>query len=243
MQLPREFFAVIVQIQRPVFRKACAVHIFPLNLKYMQKHFMNFWIYVYPFPALYFFFQHWTGVHGGDFAWFLILVPVLYGYIMPGIAVNVLKKWKFNTPFRIGNYYAHHGFKISGNMNTSFFLVSFATVLHPLNWAQIATLTIACGCVQGFLVWYHDTLLIKLGKLELSNVLVTAKMSPEEKAYSYAPECFFVLGASFALAALIALQYPQASLALKIGLGYLFVATTTSVAFGVLEWRAKRRRA
>ncbi len=214
----------------------------------MTKAFMNFWVYVYPFGALTFFYYHWSHIYGRDFALFMILVPTLYGYIMPGIAVNILKKWKFNTKFRLGNYYAHHGFKIAGNINTSFFLVSYHSTLLNLSYGQMASLILACGCVQGFIIWWHDTVLIKMGKLELNNVLVTATMSPEEKAYSYAPICFSLAGASFALCVLTALKYfenyPHSSsltLAGVIIAGFGFLSFPPTMAFNFLEWRAKRK--
>ena len=209
---------------------------------------MNLWIYLYPLPALCFFYTHWSKLEGSNFALFLIFAPVLYGYIMPGIAVNVLKKWKFNTKFRLGDYYAHHGFKISANINTSFFLTSYAVSLNNLSLAQKVTLVISTACVQGFIIWWHDTILIKLGKLELKNVLVNDRMSPEEKAYAYAPVSFSIMGASFATSALFALEYltehaqvSSLELILVVVAGFVGISLPATIAFGALESIARRK--
>lgn len=54
----------------------------------------------------------WRREYSGDLrlvaaAW---LVPVLWGYIVPGIGTNVLKVWEFNTRLRLGRFRPHHGF-------------------------------------------------------------------------------------------------------------------------------------
>lgn len=212
----------------------------------MKHPILNLWTYVYPFPACWFFYTYWSEKVNSDFGLYMILVPVLYGYIMPGIAVNIMKKWKFYTPFRLGNYYAHHGFKISSGMNTWFFIASYGLDIGNLSeTSAFITLPIAAGAIQGFFTWLNDTHLIKAGKLDLFNNLVNEKMSAEEKAFTYAPLCFFVLGSTFAIAAVFGynhFQYNDASLVKATLYGFAFVAFSTSMAFNFLEWRKAHQK-
>jgi len=170
----------------------------------------------------------------------MLIVPTIYGYVIPGIAVNFMKKWKFHTRFRLGDYYAHHGFKYASNMNTWFFLASFHVNLADLTTLQMITLCITTGCIQGFIIWWHDTNLIKLGKLELKNVLVNDQMSAEEKAFTYAPVSFFIIGSMYATAALVGIEYVHGDLETLsflglIWIGFMIIAAPSSIAFHFLE--------
>lgn len=209
----------------------------------MKKFFLNFWVYVYPFPATLGAFWYWQSKANTNFALFMILVPLLYGYIVPGYATNVLKKWRFHTPFRLGNYYAHHGFKITGNMNTWMIIAHLGTDLSELSPMGSLSLMVSTGCINGFIIWWHDIAIMKEGKLELFSPLIKPSMSPEEKVYTYGPLCFFLLGASFALASIIAydsLVTQGGSLWIAIIWGYLLVSLPATLAFTYLEKRATR---
>jgi hypothetical protein len=39
-------------------------------------------------------------------------VPVLFGYLMPWIAMGVVKRWRFTGGPRVGSYYVHHGIQV-----------------------------------------------------------------------------------------------------------------------------------
>jgi hypothetical protein len=216
-----------------------------MSMAYLKKFFFFFWVYIYPFPALIVFYQYWQARLNQDFALWMLIVPSLYGYIIPGIAVNFMKKWKFNTKFKLGRYYAHHGFKYAANMNTWFFLASFHVDIAHLTFPMTLTLAITTGATHAFITWWHDTHLLKMGKLEIYNVLVNPSMSAEEKSFSYAPTSFFVLGTSFALAAIYYFQKysieDTTNLQRDITLGFLFIATTSSVVFWLLEERARQK--
>ena len=54
----------------------------------------------------------WWRLSGGSWPFVLVVmgIPVLFGYLMPGIATQFVKRWRFTTGPRVGAYYVHHGF-------------------------------------------------------------------------------------------------------------------------------------
>ena len=76
------------------------------------------WIYVLPLPvavAMYFLWTKWSDDR--TFALFVMLLPLVYGYVVPGIATNLLHKWRFKGPWVVGHYYVHHGVLYAANMS------------------------------------------------------------------------------------------------------------------------------
>ena len=84
----------------------------------MSRLVIHFWIYVLPLPltvAMYFAWMAWS--HNRAFTWYVLLLPLVYGYVVPGIATNLLHKWRFKGAWVVGQYYAHHGFLYVANMS------------------------------------------------------------------------------------------------------------------------------
>lgn len=206
-----------------------------------MKTFLKLWVYVFPFPALIFFYFHWNQrFNDVRLTHFLIFLPIVYGYVVPGVATNIMKKWRFIGKFTMGNYYIHHGFKYAANMNLWFFLASTHADLSTLNTLQWITLCIATGVMQGFFIWIHDTLGLKHGHIILTNVLVKPGMSPEEQTFTYAPLCFFCIGFSYALSVWWFYFHLDANIYLSIWGCMLFMLAFTSIPFGLLERAARK---
>ncbi len=94
----------------------------------------------------------------------------------------------------LGNYYAHHGFKYSANVNLWFFVAFSANGIDgEIGWKQIIAIIISTAMMQGFTIWLHDTLSVKHGKLELNNPYLKSLKSPEAKVFQYAPVCFVTI--------------------------------------------------
>ncbi len=173
-----------------------------------MKKLMIIWVYLLPFPVCIAAFFYWREVTKSQlFALFIIALPVLYGYIIPGIGTNIMKKWRFHGKMLLGNYYIHHGFKYASNLNLSFFVAFSDAYVQPnpsLN--RYITIALSTAFIQGYIIWIHDTHCIKQGMLELDNPFSRAGKSAEEISFQYAPLTFFLIGLTFAISSLIAYQ-------------------------------------
>ncbi len=214
-----------------------------------MRTWMFVWIYLLPIPLCAVFYAGWLGATGSArFALFALLLPVLYGYVVPGIATNIMKKWRFRGPWLLGNYYPHHGFKYAAHLNLSLFLAFGALAGQPEPTPLAYLLAcLATGCIEGFIVWLHDTLSLKQGLLEIDNPFSRAGCSPEQVSFQYAPTTFFLIGLSYAMAMVVAHHYlviarddtGDTFAALLVG-GFVLMAGLPSAVFGWLERRWAR---
>ncbi|MCP4413735.1 MAG: hypothetical protein GY808_14340 [Gammaproteobacteria bacterium] len=173
-----------------------------------MKKLMIIWVYLLPFPVCIAAFLYWREVTKSQlFALFIIALPVLYGYIIPGIGTNIMKKWRFHGKMLLGNYYIHHGFKYASNLNLSFFVAFSDAYVQPNpSLHRYITIALSTAFIQGYIIWIHDTHCIKQGMLELDNPFSRAGKSAEEISFQYAPLTFFLIGLTFAISSLIAYQ-------------------------------------
>lgn len=211
-----------------------------------MKTIMAVWVYFLPLPMCGLFFLYWRNVTESLlFALFAIALPTLYGYIIPGIATNVMKKWRFRGKMLLGNYYIHHGFKYASNINLCFFLAFGDAYLKPVPSAhQYLTIALCAAFIQGFLIWIHDTHCIKLGMLEIDNIFSRKHRSAEEISFQYAPLTFFLIGLTFAISTLYAYQVLVVEgretwqvFGYCLVTGFVLMATVPSFAFQLLEKR------
>jgi hypothetical protein len=171
----------------------------------MSRLFIQIWVYVLPLPlvvAMYFIWAAWSKEH--VFTFYVMLLPIFYGYVAPGIATNLLHKWRFRGPWVVGRYYAHHGFIYAANLSPLLFLCFLGTLQEPFSLGTVVRIPICMGALYGFTAWIHDILMVKHGLVEIYNRPAAAGRSPEEIVTHYAPLCFFLIGLTYAAAALLA---------------------------------------
>jgi len=156
-------------------------------------------------PELMFFLWYrWSGsLH---FALVVLLLPVLYGYIGPGIATNLLRKWRFKGPLLFGNFYPHHGLIYAADMMPLLFPAFLGTPHDALSKAVIIRILLCTAALHGYVLWLHDILILRCGMVEILSP-PPGNRSPDEIATSYAPASFFAIGFSYAAGALIAYQH------------------------------------
>jgi hypothetical protein len=176
------------------------------------------------------------------------LLAVVYGYLVPGIGTNILKKWRFHGPGRVGNYYMHHGFIWASHLSPALFLSFLGTPDGPLGYGTILRVLLATGAIHAFKGWVYDIGLLKHGFTEITCVPRLIGKSPEEVAGHYAPVCFFLVGLTYALGSLVAyhyfvvLQRPDAlSHVWAWSVGVVAMVAVPSLAYGVIERREARR--
>jgi hypothetical protein len=152
--------------------------------------------------AMYFVWAAWS--KDRVFTLYVTLLPVFYGYVIPGIATNILHKWRFKGPWVVGRYFAHHGFIYAANLCPLLFVCFLGTAVAPLSVGTMVRILVCMGGLYGFVAWIHDILMVKHGMVEIYNKPAAANRSPEEIATHYAPVCFFLIGLTYAASALLA---------------------------------------
>jgi hypothetical protein len=171
----------------------------------MNRTTVYLWVYALPFPvfaAMYLTWWAWSGSH--TFAVYVMFLPVFYGYLGPGIATNLLHKWRFKGPWVIGNFYAHHGFKYASTMSPLLFVAFLGTPSGSLSASTVFRVLVCTATLHGFVMWLHDIQIVRHGMVEVFNRPALEGRSPEEIVTHYAPICFFLIGLVYALGALLA---------------------------------------
>lgn len=167
--------------------------------------FFSTWIFpVVGFPLLAW---AWLAVAGGDWrvVGLVLGVPVVYGYLMPGLSTNAVRRWYFTSGWRIGGYYVHHGFVYAAKM--AFVLL---LALHDpgvaATWTGFAASVLLVGGATAFGGWWHDIHAIRAGKI----VLAGSEGDPrgaEAILSTFVPPCYFSLGATYTAAILLAWRH------------------------------------
>jgi len=210
---------------------------------------MWFQVYVLPVPltlAMAGLWRWWSG--STAFAAYVTLLAVLYGYIVPGIGTNVMKKWRFFGPGLIGNYYIHHGFIWAANLSPALFLSFLGTPHGDLDWGTMLRVLLATGAIHAYKGWVYDIGLLRHGFTEVTSVPRLRGKSPEEVAAHYVPVCFFLIGVTYALGALVAYHdfvAPQRLDAWRHvrawAVGGVAMVAIPSLAYGFIERRERAR--
>lgn len=209
----------------------------------MSRIFTLFWVYVLPLPlsiAMYFVWVVWSGSQ--LFAAYMMLIPLIYGYVAPGIATNVLNKWHFKGPGLVGHYYVHHGFMYAANMAPLLFVAFLGTPHQPFSTATATRILLCSGALHGFVLWLHDILIVRHGMVEIYNRPARQGRSPEEIVTYYAPLCFFMIGLTYAAGSLLAFQTlvitSDSSAKAVLGVsavGLMLLLTIPSIAYRLIE--------
>jgi hypothetical protein len=139
----------------------------------------------------------WWRSSGGSWPFVLVAmgIPVVFGYLMPGIATQYVKRWRFTSGPRIGAYYIHHGFVYASKLALVLFLVvrSLAAAQSAFDVAAIIVIT---GATTAFGGWLHDVHAIAAGKIEVDGGV--------EALHQFAPASYFSMGATYAGVVLLA---------------------------------------
>jgi len=182
-----------------------------MDLKQLSK-IQHGWVlflvdFVLPIPLTILMIYLWyIRTHNLAFALYVLVLPLLFGYIMPGIGTNVLKLWAFKWKMmRMGNYFIHHGFMYAPYFAMSLYFtfgeIQQLTIVHML------TIVISNAFMQCFLTSWHDYWGVKSGMIEIYNKPFREGKSSAEIILDYGPIGYALFGGSYAIASIIAFQY------------------------------------
>jgi hypothetical protein len=159
--------------------------------------------FVLPLPMTSLTYSLWNRRTGSWlFSAYPLALGVLFGYIFPGIGTNVFHLWKFNGPFKMGNYFIHHGFMYAPYLALVFYVAFPAGA--PLTVGNIARILMSAGFIQCVLSCHHDTWGVATGMIEIASPPGTGKLSPVETVTQFALVGFWLAGATYSASCLIA---------------------------------------
>lgn len=161
-----------------------------------SKLFLFISVYIFPFLALPILIRLWSALGGEAFMLFVLGLPLLFGYLAPGIGTNVLKMWRFRGRWTAGNYFAHHGFIYAATMGLALFLTFTPPAQN--DWLTLLLNMTRNAGLLGFIGWTHDLIAIRAGMMEVYNDEWKRGAPAEVVAAQYAPLCFSLLGAAYA---------------------------------------------
>jgi hypothetical protein len=164
--------------------------------------FFSTWIFpVLGFPLLVW---AWLAVADGDWRVVTLVlgVPVVFGYLMPGITTNAVRRWHFTSGWRIGGYYVHHGFVYASKM-AFVLLLALHDPRAAATWPGAAATILLVGGATAFGGWWHDIHAIRAGKIVLAGSEGDPR-SAEAALATFAPPSYFSIGATYAAAIILA---------------------------------------
>jgi len=175
------------------------------DIKYGWPLFIVDFIMPLPLTALMLYLWYFR-THNWPFSIYVIGLPLLFGYIIPGIGTNVLKLWKFKWKFmRIGNYFIHHGFMYAPYFAISLFL-TFGDG-GSITFTHAITIIISNAFLQCFLTTWHDYWAIKAGMIEINNKPFKEGKSAAEIILDYGPIGYCLFGFTYATSCLVAYHF------------------------------------
>lgn len=152
-------------------------------------------------------------------------LPVLWGYIVPGVGTNVLKMWEFDARLRLGRFRLQHGF-VFGSATSMIAWVVHTSPAQGLG--DVLRSAFVLASVLGFWNLLYDIRALEAGVLRVYNQPWAEGSPPAAIAHDYAPWFFAgfgaVYGAALALAEWYAAQLQSWPVALAALLGALALA-------------------
>lgn len=169
----------------------------------MKRAYLILIDFVLPLPMTALMYILWYRRTGSAlFSVYVLTLGVLFGYVFPGIGTNVLHLWRFNGPFRMKNYFLHHGFMYAPYLALVFY-VAFPQGA-PLTEGNIIRIVLCGAFIQCVASCHHDTCGVSTGMIEINSTLARLKRSPVEIVTDFGVVGFALVGASFSGSCLIA---------------------------------------
>jgi hypothetical protein len=146
-------------------------------------------------------YRHWPAL-------FIIAVPVVFGYVVPGIGTNVLKLWEFKAGLRIGRYTVLHGLMFGGASSFLAWLCS-GLLIGPQGLFAYVKAAIVLASVIGYLNWVFDYVAISKGIAVIYNKPFVLGFGSHAIVADYAPLYFGVFGACYGISISLAATVTQ----------------------------------
>ena len=156
-------------------------------------------------PTSYYLWLRWLD-YDHQLVLFVLSMPILYAYIIPGLAANWLKLSEYKTRWRLGRFRPHNGF-VFGSAISLLALLVVDTLPITLGAFELIRTALATGSIMAFWIWLYDIYAIKMGFLVVYNQPHYQNLGAVAIATDYAPVIFFTFGACYGLAIHISQYY------------------------------------
>jgi hypothetical protein len=161
--------------------------------------------YVIPIPLTILMYFLWeTKTDSSTYSFFILLLGLVYGYIVPGISSNIFKLWKFKWPFQFRNVFYNHGFIYTSYLALILYLVFPDNI--QLSDFNIVRIVISNFALFAIVVSHHEIMAIKGGMMKSLNSVAEQGKSAVEVVTYFSFLCFGFLGASYAYCCIFAYQ-------------------------------------
>ncbi len=139
--------------------------------------------------------------HTFDGAWLPLsvawLLPIVFGYVVPGVGTNILGVWEIHTRFRVGRFRPHHGF-IFGSASSLFAWILYTTPLTSFTDTLVYAFIVAS--VSAFWNVLYDIAAVRNGFISVYNQPWADGKGPEAIVLDYAPAYFGMFGFMYGMA-------------------------------------------
>lgn len=137
----------------------------PENINKFIKIYLVICDFIIPVPLTFTMFWVWySKTENILFTGLIILLPLIFGYLVPGIASRFLRFWEFTWPFRIKYCFYHHGFIYSGYL--SFILWMIWSPQKDISWFEAVKSGTLGFIIMSVIGVHHDLLGLKVGMIK-----------------------------------------------------------------------------
>lgn len=141
--------------------------------------------------ALYFWYE--TSNRNWYVAIFAIIIPVLYGYVVPYFGANIMHLWEFKTDFNLGRITVLHGFMFGG-ASALLALCGYHHQNLVFSILDMLKSGISIAAIIGITNWIFDEMMIKNGFAIVYNMPYFNKENAASITADYAPVYFCTFG-------------------------------------------------
>lgn len=162
--------------------------------------------YVIPVPLTILMYFLWVAkTNSSTYSFYILLLGLVYGYIVPAFFCNIFKLWKFTWPYQIyKNILVQHGFIYASYLSLILFLVFPDNIQFTgLNTLRIVLSNFALFAI---ITSHHEILAIRGGMIQNFNSLSAQGKSTVEVIAGFAFVSFGFLGGAYAFCAVYAYQ-------------------------------------
>lgn len=125
------------------------------------------------------------------------LLPIVFGYVVPGVGTNILGVWEIHTRIRVGRFRPHHGF-IFGSASSLFAWMVYTAPMTSIYDACIYAFILAS--TMAYWNMLYDISAVKHGFISVYNQPWADGKGPEAIVLDYAPVYFGMFGFTYGLA-------------------------------------------
>lgn len=169
-----------------------------------------FRIYQYLVPILLFPLCYWLWLIRYDYdhrlTLFMLSLPIVFSYVIPGLGTNWLHLWEFNTRWRLGRFRPQHGF-LFGTATSLFALMCLRFPPEAFDWFEVLRAAFIMGSVLAFWNWLYDVYALRVGFLKVYNRAFAENRGPDAIATEYCPLFFGLFGLCYGAVLRVAEYY------------------------------------